>query len=116
MFNSTRALSQRREGIRRPFNPDPGFWVKFWDEKFIGDANTVHIEGKEDDARCVFVFPGEVKLLQSYPDGVRVLDGFGTNFLIYPQTADITDCMIRVCDEQEINQRDIQWRNFYEHK
>lgn len=103
----------KREGLRKVDQLDPGFWVKFRDEKFHGDANMVFIAGHEDDNRCTFAFPGEIKSLQSYPDGVRVLDGFGDTYFIYPMSEEITSCWIRPMDENEMRQRDYQWREFY---
>ncbi len=112
-LRSPKSQAQKREALRRDYRLDPGFWIKFRDEKFHGDANMVFIAGHEDDNRCAFAFPGEIKSLQSYPDGVRVLDGFGNTYFIYPMSDDITSCWIRLMDEQELRQRDYQWREFY---
>ena len=70
--------AELRQGTRRN-TPDPGFWVKWSDLKFYADANVVYIEGHED---LPFIFEGEIKILESYPQGVRVTDGRGKNYLI----------------------------------
>lgn len=112
MFESLKAREQKRESLRRNYTPDPGFWVRFMGNKFFGDANIVWAEGHEDD---FFAFPGEIKILQAYPDGVRVLDGFGDNYLLFPfQGAEPKDFSIRPICEAEARQRDQQWKEFYE--
>lgn len=112
-FGNRRAQSQKREALRRDYTPDPGLWVRFMGEKFKADANQVWIEGHEDDARCLFVFPGEIKILQSYPDGVRVLDGHGENYFIYPLEDTLSSCTIQLMTSEDIRNRDEQWRQFY---
>ena len=80
--------------------------------KFFSDANRVWAEGHEDD---FFVFPGEIKILQSYLDGVRVLDGFGGDYFIFPfYGVEPKDFAVRPICEVEARQRDQQWREFYE--
>lgn len=68
-----------REGLRRQ-SPDPGFWVKWRDWKFYADSNVVYVEGHE---HLPFILPAEVKILQSYPQGVRADDGHGNHYLIH---------------------------------
>ncbi len=104
--------STLREGLCGTASPDPGFWVCFRGEKFYADANVVYIEGHEEDITKIFAFPGEVKLLQSYPCGVRVTDGFGTGYFLIPDTFDPDNLMIECLTPEVAYRLDYQWREF----
>lgn len=82
--------AELRKGLRDP-KPDPGFWVKWNDLKFYADANVVYIEGHE---HLPFILPAEVKILESYPQGVIAHDGHGNHYLIQGCPDDIVSWYI----------------------
>lgn len=71
-------MADLRQGLRDK-RPDPGFWVRWRDWKFYADSNVVYVE----DHEWFFVMPAEVKILHSYPLGVRVDCGDGRSYFIH---------------------------------
>lgn len=90
-------------------NPDASY-VIFHGVKFYSDSNMVFIEGHEEDAQYVFAFPGEIMIMESFPDGVRVLDGHGDHYLIHTKTGDLKDCQIEAMGPYYVEEHNAKWR------
>lgn len=93
-------MASLRQGVR-DHREDPGFWVKWRDWKFYGDANVVYVEGHDED---YFVLPSTIQIMHSYPQGVRADCENGRSYLIHEDCfgPELSGMVITELDEQTI--------------
>lgn len=79
---TSKNLAVRREGTLN-LAPDPGLWVRH--NGFIVSASNCELKITKGDITYnrYFFFPSPVKILECFPDGVRVLTDNGDSYLIF---------------------------------